>query len=52
VIGIIDESTPWLSDDRSEVLESRALVVIPLQIPMRSASVPLEPASTLARGTR
>jgi len=28
VIGIIDESTPWLSDDRSEVLYSLALVVI------------------------
>ncbi len=28
MIGIIDESTPWLSDDRSEALYSLALVVI------------------------
>jgi hypothetical protein len=28
MIGIIDESTPWLTDDRDEVLYSLALVVI------------------------
>lgn len=32
MIGIIDESTPWLTNDRSEVLYSLALVVIAAEI--------------------